>query len=163
MTEIVFREETGRNGGFFYRLPVPESGKGGKRFAGYYGKLTGLFSALSPEENGFTSVIGTGRTETGKGGFLSVLLLYRLYRGECLAGCFLQADVWDADGNTVPLAALIGKKQVREAEKTGFEGWFVRGEDVVLCRYGIETVPGGGRVRAVFRETGKFSCSLPKK
>lgn len=147
---IVFREETGRNGGFFYRLPVPEGGTG-KRFAGYYGELTGLLSALSPE-CGYTSVIGSGRTEEGE--YCSVLLLYRLYRGESLAGCYLQTTVWDEEGNAVPLAALIGPKRARQAEKTGIDGWFVREGEAVFCRYGIENEPGGGRVRAVFRETG---------
>ena len=49
MTAVTFREERGKNGAFFFRLPVPEWEEGGKGFKAYYRDLTALLSSLSPQ------------------------------------------------------------------------------------------------------------------
>ncbi len=163
MRTVTFREERGRNGGFFFRVPVPEDAEGGKRFGDYYRKLTALFSSLSPERTGLTSVTGSGRVIPGPDGTVTVLLLYRFYRENRLALCFSDAVTWDEAGNAVPPERLIGKKTVKRAEREGNCGWYPGEDGVTFFRYRAETDPGSGRVRAVFRETETVPVLCRKK
>lgn len=163
MTAVSFRTEQGKNGDFTFRLPVPEWGEGGKRFAGYYRNLTALLSSVSPGKSGFTSVTGTGRAAVGEVGMTTVLLLCRFYFGKMLESCFLDTVTWDEEGNAVPLARLIGKKAAKKAAREGSDGWYAGKTGVIFCRYRVETDPESGRLRAVFRETGSAPFLCRKK
>lgn len=163
MITVTFREERGKNGDFFFRVPVPESTEGRERFDGYYRKLTALLSSLSPERTGFSSVTGTGRVNAGPDGSVTVLLLYRFYREDRLAFCFSDAVTWDDAGNAVPSERLIGKKAAKKAVRDGNDGWYLGKDGVTFFRYRAETDPGSGRVRAVFRETGTVPVLCRKK
>ena len=163
MTAVTFREERGKNGDFFFRLPVPEWEEGGKRFKAYYRDLTALLSSLSPERTGYSSVTGTGRAITGPQGLTTVLLLYRFWEDNRPVHCFLDTVTWGADGNVVPLGRLIGKKAAGKAMREGNDGWYVGENGAVLCRFRIGTDSESGRVRPIFRETGTIPFLCRKK